>query len=737
MPPRGQGRGGPRGGRGGAGKILHRFIAGRQSQDSAVSTALMEFPTKGHSFFTPGETRDIAGGLVLWRGYFQSIRPAIGRMLINVDISTGVMYQAGPLINLCLAFLGRNNPALLARQIPEREWDALGRFITHIRVQTQDSASRAVRARSVKRLTREGANESSFTMRNGRILTVAQYFQETSGRPLRFPSLLCVEVGQGALIPLELCTVLPGQLFKKEIGIPEHRDVLKAAHLDFATKRPKERLESICKGLQVLAYGQSEYVRKFGLTVDPTLVSTQVRVLRAPTLKYGPGKAPTRWADKCFFKPSTIAAWVLISFETQNRFNDAAANEVATSFVAGCRSTGITVTDPVPIIRRINGQGNIPRDLQAAGAACFQQKKIPPTLFVVVLPEGGNDLYTIVKHWGDVKKGVATQCLKSRKCTKAKIQFWENVALKINVKLGGINVITDPSQVAVLSDPHNPTVVMGADVMPSVHFLPLLPIVLDYPQSGNDWPPILRGCSLECRLECRKIYRDSTRSDLETRVDYRIERNDSHGVSEGEFQQVLDNGKCEFYKLQSGINLHILELPGIKAACQELKIDPRITLIIVGKRHHIRLFPINDKNADRSGNCPAGTVVDRDVGHPTEFDFYLQSHAGILGTSRPAHYSAFKFFSHVPRFYMIPDALQTLSYALCHVYARSTRSVSIPAPVYYADTVCAKAKIHFDPSSRDGTWSESGTTSASETLAAFKRDYMPLHINLAGCMYFS
>ncbi len=43
--------------------------------------------------------------------------------------------------------------------------------------------------------------------------------------------------------------------------------------------------------------------------------------------------------------------------------------------------------------------------------------------------------------------------------------------------------------------------------------------------------------------------------------------------------------------------------------------------------------------ADRSENCLAGTAVDRGVGHPTEFDFYLQSHGGLLGTSRPTHYS--------------------------------------------------------------------------------------------------
>ena len=31
----------------------------------------------------------------------------------------------------------------------------------------------------------------------------------------------------------------------------------------------------------------------------------------------------------------------------------------------------------------------------------------------------------------------------------------------------------------------------------------------------------------------------------------------------------------------------------------------------------------------RSGNIPAGTTVDVGITHPSEFDFYLCSHAGI------------------------------------------------------------------------------------------------------------
>lgn len=45
----------------------------------------------------------------------------------------------------------------------------------------------------------------------------------------------------------------------------------------------------------------------------------------------------------------------------------------------------------------------------------------------------------------------------------------------------------------------------------------------------------------------------------------------------------------------------------------------------------MRFFP-EDRTADRSGNCPAGLVVDDHVVHPSLFDFYLLSHAGILGS---------------------------------------------------------------------------------------------------------
>lgn len=115
-------------------------------------------------------------------------------MFINIDISTGAMYRPGPLIEVMLEFLGKptNQAALLApaRGFPEREHQRVSRFVQGAKIKTSGSD----RLRTIKKLTKTGANNLKFQMRDGPTLTVAQYFQRTYNRPLKFPDLPCVEV---------------------------------------------------------------------------------------------------------------------------------------------------------------------------------------------------------------------------------------------------------------------------------------------------------------------------------------------------------------------------------------------------------------------------------------------------------------------------------------------------------------------------------------------------------------
>jgi eukaryotic translation initiation factor 2C len=98
---------------------------------------------------------------------------------------------------------------------------------------------------------------------------------------------------------------------------------------------------------------------------------------------------------------------------------------------------------------------------------------------------------------------------------------------------------------------------------------------------------------------------------------------------------------------------------------------PRVTFTTVQKRHQTRLYP-GDRTADdgKTGNVRPGVVVDQDICHPREFDFYLNSHAGIQGTNKPAKYSVLS-----DEVGFSADAMQLLAYWLCHVYCRCSRCV--------------------------------------------------------------
>jgi len=194
------------------------------------------------------------------------------------------------------------------------------------------------------------------------------------------------------------------------------------------------------------------------------------------------------------------------------------------------------------------------------------------------------------------------------------------------------------------------------------------------------------------------------------------------GVSEGEFETIITE-----------------ELKSIRSACTKLDFDPTITLVVVGKKHKVVFFPRQaDDNSgliDRSGNCPPGMVVDTKITSPVEFDYYLLSHNGILGTSKPAHYNVLLDENN-----FTADGLQSLSFALCHVYARCTRSVSVPAPVYYAHNVCTRAKNHYEPQQGLRMFGSEIATETTDTGATseneYQRGFRQTHENMARTMYF-
>ena len=134
--------------------------------------------------------------------------------------------------------------------------------------------------------------------------------------------------------------------------------------------------------------------------------------------------------------------------------------------------------------------------------------------------------------------------------------------------------------------------------------------------------------------------------------------------------------------------------------------DPKLTIVICGKRHHTRFFPTDAAHAAPDGNPRPGTVVDRGTAAIYEYDFYLQAHGGRQGTARPTHY----YVVH-DEIGLGADQLQGLTNDVSYLFARATKAVSLVSPAYYADLACERGRCYIHALLQG--ISDSGVSSAS------------------------
>jgi eukaryotic translation initiation factor 2C len=109
----------------------------------------------------------------------------------------------------------------------------------------------------------------------------------------------------------------------------------------------------------------------------------------------------------------------------------------------------------------------------------------------------------------------------------------------------------------------------------------------------------------------------------------------------------------------------------------------------VQKRHHTRFFPTGSQSTgeEKFRNVPVGTCVDRVITDPTFQNFYLQSHSSFRGVTRPTKYTIIYNENKLTN-----DEVQVLTFHLCHLFTRCNKSVSYPAPTYFAHRAADRAK---------------------------------------------
>ena len=526
--------------------------------------------------------------------------------------------------------------------------------------------------------------------------TVEEYFKDQYGVVLEYPSLPLLWVGskqKTIYIPMEFCQMVEQPMPRKK----KLADDAVAKMIRFTAVKPADRQKKIVESLAKCnsKYKDDPYCKEFGISVSGEMATLTARILDAPAIEYAGGKStvinkasPGKWFQdrNQFVVAVKVTNWTLLDLA---QLSEDQTKQLISGFGSVAKDMGMSFNKNISDILILKGSM---KDCEDEGYYLeskikkviehFKAKNKKLELVVIAFPYKAGFVYGKIKQLCDMKYGLVTQCLikdnvfkpPSRELNK---QTVGNICLKINAKLGGINhALSAKSKPPVLK---RPVMVMGADVShpppesrrvkPSIAAIvgSVEPKGANYEvevrvQDGNQNEEMIHDMKDATKNLLMKFHEANNGRKPEKIIMYR------DGVSEGQFLTVLAS-----------------ELVAIRAACTELEEDyqPKITYIVVQKRHHTRFFP-SDNNKYKNGNALAGTVVDQGINHPTEGDFYLlryvlryvgqiitssyYSHEGIQGTSRPCHYQVLWDDSDFSA-----DELEILSYYLCHLYSRCTR----------------------------------------------------------------
>ncbi|RKP11680.1 Piwi domain-containing protein [Piptocephalis cylindrospora] len=729
---------------------LQRFLQRKGSLTDAVIVQALDILVRydaqrkyifdGKSTFISPKEHPISGGLVVRQGLYQSVRPAQDQMLLLCDIASRAFYPPGPLTTLLPKILGIRNPQAWRGEIHDRDFPLLDRYVRTMRIDVTHRGADFKPRYSLQGITRTPASSTFFTQENGAKMNVAQYFHQRYNIRLRFPFLPCVRTSKKALLPMEVCVVEPGQVYRRKLGPDQTSDMIRVTAV-----KPFVRQKVIQEGVNLLRHNTNPDLLDFGVRIGNQPVSVRARVLPAPTIAYHHDSRESRFAPangawnlraKRLYKGASLRRWMVMVFASYRDIKPRQIEEFVRELLIVLSDSGIRVETSArnpkilpPIIPQSNQNlTNAIRTTYLVGNPEARSNREDPNQIVLcILRDRSIPIYTEIKRIFETDLGIPTQCCLFRHVIRPNKQYCANVGLKINLKLGGVNHILspDPQSSTASFYAQAPTLVVGADVI--------------HPDPGSGRQPSIAGIASSNHAAPVRFY--ATAATQKSRMEI-IEGLETMMVGALKaFFQATRNKPARILFFRDGVGegmfqeLLRTEIPAIKKGCHSVQpgYNPKLSFIVVQKRHHVRFFPLGRGGpADRSGNCLPGTTVDRSITHPSEYDFYVQSHAGLQGTSRPTHYHVLHDEIKIGS-----DSLQALINDMCYLYGRATRAVRIVPAVYYADQVVARARAHFGTEGEG--WSEAGseTGSVSSTAIPGIPPLTPIKERLKTAMYFT
>lgn len=279
-------------------------------------------------------------------------------------------------------------------------------------------------------------------------------------------------------LPAEVCEILPGQPFRGKLS-DEHT----ASMITAACKPPNVNAAAIVgAGLNELGFRQgTPLLGAFGISIGSEMAVVPGRILQAPGIRYGQGtpkvdeRASWNLRDVKFAVGGKLTGWAVLVLHDGNHrdefsgTNDPELRNIVNGFAQMCRTSGMNVDRAEPAYTSCQLPPKEAGDPTRAKAVSLIRTtlmalKNKPNLLLVILSNGDKHIYAGVKHLCDSYLDVASVCVHSSKIRKERgqLQYFANVALKVNMKMGGVNHSLDPRSMTWLQQA--PTMLVGMDV---------------------------------------------------------------------------------------------------------------------------------------------------------------------------------------------------------------------------------------------------------------------------------
>ncbi|KAK7362488.1 hypothetical protein VNO77_04603 [Canavalia gladiata] len=701
----------------------------------------------GRCFFPmnpPVREKELQPGIIAIGGFQHSLKPTSQGLSLCLDSSVLSFRKKMSVFDFLHAHIKGFNLREFHyfKDSVERALLGLKVNVTHRRTQQKYT---------IAALTKMNTRNITFTVsdpegRNPpRQASLVDYFQQRYGVDIEHKDIPSLDFVGNKInyVPMELCVLVEGQRFPKE---NLNRDAAKQLkHMSLA--RPWEREATI----QAMVRSDDgpcggNIIQNFGMNVNTSMTNVTGRVIKPPELKLGDlygnstnmplnsNQCAWNLLGKSMVEGKPVECWGILDFTGyEPNWCRLRGEQFIQKLIDKYRRLGIDMKEPVCY------EKSKMRNLEDYNSVCKLLEKIDDKVqkkcrqrlqFLLCVMADKHQGYKCLKWIAETKVGMVTQCCLSGNANEGKDQYLTNLALKINAKIGGSNVELSNRLPHFEGEDH--VMFIGADVNHPSGRDASSPSIAAVVATVN-WPAANRYAARVCAqghgiekilnfgevcLELVSYYERLNKVRPAKIVIFR------DGVSESQFQMVLTE-----------------ELQDMKSAFRSSNYFPTVTLIVAQKRHQTRFFPASANDGIPSGNVFPGTVVDTKVVHPFEFDFYLCSHYGSLGTSKPTHYHVLwdehKFTS---------DALQKLIYDMCFTFARCTKPVSLVPPVYYADLTAYRGRLYYEamvgmqspgstasssPSHNASSLSFSSTGSSLNDPGCYK-----LHANVENIMFF-